>query len=194
MGHGVIANTVSETLKTPQHLFQTRHHHKKVCFYQKCEVKFILGNDLALALYFMTNSYAKAAGFPSFSLFIFSYKAAVNLHSWNHFSCLEKAFFFSLSPTTWAVARGMSSMHSALTFLWFGPLYNLTTLPSTSILSLSLIFFILFFCTHWTLFLCQLTVYENLCLKTFLKTLWWIYKYDWLSLCEGRCSFQNSFF
>lgn len=31
----------------------------------------------------------RAAGFHSFSLFIFSYKAAVNLHSWNHFSVLK---------------------------------------------------------------------------------------------------------
>lgn len=29
-----------------------------------------------------------------------------------------------LFPSTWARGRGMSSMHSALTFLWFGPSVN----------------------------------------------------------------------
>lgn len=38
-------------------------------------------------------SYDGAAGFPSFALFIFSYKAAVNLHSCNHFPVLKRPSF-----------------------------------------------------------------------------------------------------
>lgn len=38
----------------------------------------------------------RAAGFPSFSLSIFRYKAAVNLHSWNHFPLLKKRGFFQV--------------------------------------------------------------------------------------------------
>lgn len=47
----------------------------------------------------LSRSYDRAAGFPLFSLFIFSYKAAVNLHSWNHFPVLKKLPFSKYMST-----------------------------------------------------------------------------------------------
>lgn len=69
--------------------------------------------------------------FTSFSLSVFGYKAAVNLHSWNHFPSSKKS---RLLPNTWAPARirECPACIWPLAFLWCGPFTkNLPILNAT---------------------------------------------------------------
>lgn len=143
----------------------------------------------------VSRSYVKAAWFPSFSLFILSYKdGAVNFHSWNHFPCLEKASF---SPPSYMSSSSGNVQHALspdFLVVWASLKSYIFTLHSVFFLSLSSFFpfFKLFFHTHWIFgwkLLFYNTVEENFSWKKCLKTLGQSYEY--VCLCVRFISTQN---